>query len=117
MQGGLCIDNRMQYFPDQDFLHVLIREGAVRLLAEILANMAVGNAVTLIPVHAELTTKQAADIPGVYRPFLIRLLKDGVIPFCTVGTHRRVFFEDVQASRNQVIEVRGSVIHCYRTAT
>ena len=86
-------------------------ESAVRLLVDILANMAEGNAVTLIPFHAELTTKQAADILGVSRPFLIRLLEDGVIPFRKVGTHRRILFEDVQAYRKRVTEERESTLN------
>jgi len=80
---------------------VAIPAAAAALLERILAEMAQGNSVTLMPVHAELTTQQAADILKVSRPFLVERLEQGEIPFRLVGTHRRIRLADVMRFKEQ----------------
>ncbi len=78
-----------------------IPTSAVRLLKEILDHMAHGNGVALTPLHAELTTRQAADLLQVSRTHLVQLLDEGRIPCRKVGAHRRVRARDILDYRRE----------------
>ena len=71
-----------------------------RELAEVLLQVAEqlskGKAVLVAPCDTRLTTQDAADMLGVSRPTLVKLLESGKIPFTKVGRHRRVLLSDLQ---------------------
>ncbi len=83
---------------------------AYRLLVDILTQMSQGNAVTIIPIHAELTTQEAADLINVSRPFLIKQMEAGVIPHHKVGSHRRVRFTDLMEYKKNIDAARSKVL-------
>ncbi|BBG01742.1 hypothetical protein PSA01_44120 [Pseudonocardia saturnea] len=68
---------------------------AYRVLREVLEAMADGLAITVVPQHTRLTTQEAADMLGISRPTLVKLLGDGEIPYEQRGRHRRVLLTDV----------------------
>jgi excisionase family DNA binding protein len=76
--------------------HQFALPDAVRdLLLKTLKSLEDGKAVSIIAEHQNLTTQRAANILGVSRPFLVRLLEEGEIPFHMVGVHRRIYLHDL----------------------
>jgi excisionase family DNA binding protein len=84
--------------------------GAVAMLLDILDAMAAGQGITLIPENVELTTVQSAEILNVSRPFFIKLLEEGKIPYRKVGKHRRIRMEDVMNYKLAIDQEREAVL-------
>jgi len=79
---------------------------AINLLLAMLTEMSKGNAITVMPIHAELSTQETAELLNVSRPHLVDLLEQGKIPFRKVGTHRRVLANDVFDYKQRIDEAR-----------
>jgi excisionase family DNA binding protein len=74
---------------------LVLPASSLKLLADILQQMASGHGVAVLSVDAELSTQQAAEVLNVSRPFLIKLLDERKLPHRKVGAHRRVLLRDV----------------------
>ncbi len=96
--------------PAGEVKQVVVPVSALRMLVEILTQIGTGNAVSIIPIHAELTTQEAADLLNVSRPFLIKLLEDKEIPYHKIGAHRRIRYQDVLDYKERIDAARRKTL-------
>lgn len=89
---------------------------ALKFLGELLKAMSKGNLISLVPVATELTTQAAAEYLGCSRPYVVKLLEEGKIPFTKVGKHRRILFDDIvkykqkmkQTQKQNIIDIMNA---------
>lgn len=81
------------------------------ILLNVLSEMAKGNAISLMPIHHELSTQDAANILNVSRPYLVGLLERKEIPHHKVGSHRRVLAQDVINYKQKIDEERVKTLN------
>ena len=94
--------------PDGTSLEV--PESVYEVLVQVVHQMAQGHAVAIVPVHAQLTTQQAADMLGVSRPHLVKLVEDGLIPYTRPGKHRRIRLDDLMSYKRRQADERRAAL-------
>lgn len=86
---------------ETDGEEIFIPESVYYVLRQVVHLLASGRAVSLVPLEHELTTQEAADLLNVSRPFLVKLLEQGEIPYIKVGSHRRIRFDDLMGYKQR----------------
>jgi excisionase family DNA binding protein len=89
---------------------MIIPHSLYAVLREAVQQLSAGRGISIVPVTAELTTQQAADMLNVSRPFVIKLLEQGAIPFHMAGTHRRIYLQDVLTYKHKRDEESGKAL-------
>ena len=90
--------------------NVELSPAVTKILAKTLSYIAKGKSVVVTPEPTEFSTQQAADFLKVSRPFLVKMLETGEIPFRKVGKHRRVRFEDLLSYKQRIDDKRLKVL-------
>lgn len=89
---------------------VTLTPAIAQTFLEVLRLISSGSGFMMIPVTAELTTQQAADLLNVSRPFLIKLLEENQMAYHKVGRHRRIKAEDLFAYKDKRDTERASAL-------
>ena len=80
---------------------ILLPESVCNILRQAVQAITSDQAVSIVRYNRELTTQQAANILNVSRPFLVKLLDEGAIPYIKVGSHRRIQLKDLIIYKEQ----------------
>lgn len=104
--GGL----RVELKTDTTSEDLVLPTSALRMIISLLTELEQGNAVTLTPIRAELTTQQPADLLNVSRQHLVKLLDEGAMPSHKEGSHRRVRTEDLLAYKRDFLAKRHAAL-------
>ncbi|MCU1688801.1 MAG: putative excisionase [Jatrophihabitantaceae bacterium] len=103
---GLCT-------VDVDGLSAAVPDSVREVLADIVAALARGESISVVSHEPTVTTQEAADLIGVSRPTLVRLLERGEIAYDQPGSHRRVSLRDVvsyQRSHHHNLEPQDEAV-------
>lgn len=101
-QRGKSIEITLEYNRES----LRLPSKAISLLSAIISNMAAGKSMALILSDTTVGTQEAADYLEVSRPYVVRLLEKGEIPFSKVGTHRRIKVSDLVAYQKKMKATR-----------
>jgi len=71
------------------------------LVVQALSSIADGKRIVLVEADEEVSPEKAAEFLHVSRPFLIKRLEAGELPFHWVGSHRRILMSDLVAYKRQ----------------
>lgn len=89
---------------------IILPSSIVRMLQYILTEMALGNAVALMSINAEMTTQEAAEYLNVSRLFVVKQIDAGHIPHHKVGTHSRIRVQDLLAYKRNIDQARDQAL-------
>jgi excisionase family DNA binding protein len=95
IEGVLAKNRGAPKLIDPDGGEIELPQSVFQVLKQIIHHMMRGRAIFIVPENKELTTQEAAEILCVSRPYFIKLLENGKIPYLKVGSHRRIRFSDL----------------------
>jgi len=102
----------MTMFVSQEKMQheLVLPSHAVSLLMDVLEQLSLHKAVSVVAHDKMLTTQQVADFLRVSRPFITKLIDAGDLECTMVGTHRRIKFENVKDYKERMDAERRKIL-------